>query len=55
MQESDLKDPGLSTIDICSIIEGKVQEIKDYGGVVKLEKYDDIYGFISPHQCKDLC
>lgn len=58
MQVSDLEDPGLRWTDefgICSTIEGKVHEIKDFGGVVKFEQYNDVYGFISRYQSKELC
>ncbi|KAL6563943.1 hypothetical protein OROHE_005183 [Orobanche hederae] len=53
LQVLDSEDPGLRWIDefgICSIIEGKVHEIKDYGVVVSFEEHKDVYGFISHYQ-----
>ena len=35
-----------------SIIEGKVNEKKEFGVVISFEKYKDIFGFISQYQCK---
>ncbi|KAH6781199.1 RIBOSOMAL RNA PROCESSING 5 [Perilla frutescens var. hirtella] len=32
---------------ICSVIEGKVHEIKDFGVVISFQEYSDVYGFIS--------
>ncbi|KAL6540426.1 hypothetical protein OROMI_024309 [Orobanche minor] len=53
LQVLDSEDPGLRWIDefgICSIIEGKVHEIKDYGVVISFEEHNDVYGFISHYQ-----
>ncbi|XP_051148647.1 rRNA biogenesis protein RRP5 [Andrographis paniculata] len=53
MQISDSEDPGLRWTDefgIRSTIEGKIHEIKDFGAVVRFEKYNDVYGFISHYQ-----
>ncbi|PIN20215.1 rRNA processing protein Rrp5 [Handroanthus impetiginosus] len=50
LQALDSEDPGLRWVDgfgICSIVEGKVHEIKDFGVAVSFEKYNDVYGFIS--------
>lgn len=37
---------------IGSVVEGKVQEVKDVGVVVSFEKYNDVFGFITHYQCK---
>ncbi|KAG6645619.1 hypothetical protein CIPAW_08G134600 [Carya illinoinensis] len=37
-------------ISIGSVIEGKIQEIKDVGVVVSFEKYGDVFGFITRYQ-----
>jgi rRNA biogenesis protein RRP5 len=37
---------------IGSVIEGKIEEIKDIGVVVSFEKYHDVFGFITHYQCK---
>ncbi|KAI3446386.1 hypothetical protein Pfo_003051 [Paulownia fortunei] len=53
LQVLDSEGPGLRWIDgfgICSIIEGKVHEIKDFGVVISFEEYNDVYGFISHYQ-----
>ncbi|KAG8367979.1 hypothetical protein BUALT_Bualt16G0128900 [Buddleja alternifolia] len=53
LQVLDPGDSGLGWIDgfgICSVIEGKVHEIKDFGVVISFEKYNDVYGFISHYQ-----
>lgn len=39
-------------ISIGSVIEGKIQEIKDVGVVVSFEKYGDVFGFITRYQCE---
>ncbi|PQQ21311.1 rRNA biogenesis protein RRP5 isoform X1 [Prunus yedoensis var. nudiflora] len=35
---------------IGSVVEGKVQEVKDIGVVVGFEKYNDVFGFITHYQ-----
>ncbi|CAN6577203.1 unnamed protein product [Malus baccata var. baccata] len=35
---------------IGSVVEGKVQEVKDVGVVVSFEKYNDVFGFITHYQ-----
>lgn len=37
---------------IGSVVEGKVQEVKDIGVVVGFEKYKNVFGFITHYQCK---
>lgn len=49
----DSEDPELSWIsafEIGTIIEGKVDDTKDFGVTVSFEKYNDVYGFISHYQ-----
>lgn len=38
--------------EICSVIEGKVHEIKHFGVVISFKEYSDVYGFISHYHCK---
>lgn len=57
LQALDFESRHLRWVDefgICSIVEGKVHEIKDFGIVISFEGYNDIYGFISHHHCKSL-
>lgn len=35
---------------IGNVVEGKIEEVKDVGVVVSLEKYPDVFGFITRHQ-----
>ncbi|GFP79860.1 protein rrp5 homolog [Phtheirospermum japonicum] len=53
LQVLEPEGPGLRWIDefgICSIVEGKVHEIKDYGVVISFEEHNDVFGFISHYQ-----
>ncbi|KAG6744902.1 hypothetical protein POTOM_051543 [Populus tomentosa] len=36
---------------IGSTVEGKIQESKEFGVVVSFEKHNDVFGFVSHHQC----
>lgn len=36
---------------ISSVVEGKVQEVKDIGVIVNFEKYHDVFGFIALDGC----
>ncbi|KAF4369032.1 hypothetical protein F8388_013361 [Cannabis sativa] len=36
--------------NIGCVVEGKIQETKDIGVVVSFDKYNDVLGFITPHQ-----
>ena len=38
--------------NIGTVIEGKVEDIKEVGVVISFEKYDDVFGFITNYQCK---
>ncbi|KAL1554555.1 rRNA biogenesis protein RRP5 [Salvia divinorum] len=49
-QVSDSQSPPLKWTNgfgICSVIEGKVHEIKDFGVVISFQDYSDVFGFIS--------
>lgn len=37
-----------------SLIEGEVKETKNIGAVIRFKNYDDVFGFITPYQCKSL-
>ncbi|EPS59007.1 hypothetical protein M569_15804, partial [Genlisea aurea] len=53
MQALDIESPECSwdaNFGICSVVEGKVHEIKDVGAVLSFDKYHDVYGFISHNQ-----
>ncbi|KAL3841171.1 hypothetical protein ACJIZ3_025762 [Penstemon smallii] len=57
LQLSDSEGHGLGWVDGFDIgcsVEGKVHEIKDVGVVVKFEKYNDVYGFISHYQLDEI-
>lgn len=40
------------SFNIASVVEGKIQEVKDIGVVVSFEKYNHVLGFITHYQCK---
>lgn len=53
MQLLDSKEPKSNWSEgftIGSVVEGKVQEVKDIGVVVGFEKYNDVFGFITHYQ-----
>ena len=55
LQSSDSKGRDLKWVEgfhIGSTIEGKIQESKEFGVVVSFEKHNDVFGFVSHHQCK---
>ena len=37
---------------IGDVVEGKVNDVKDFGVVVGFEKYSDVLGFVTHYQCK---
>lgn len=55
LQVLDLKIPESNWVEafsIGSVVEGKVNDVKDSGVVVSFEKYNDVFGFVTHHQCK---
>ncbi|KAF5737374.1 protein RRP5 isoform X2 [Tripterygium wilfordii] len=53
LQSSDSKRSELKWVrgfDVGSVIEGKIQEAKEFGVVVSFEKYNDVFGFITHYQ-----
>lgn len=55
LQSSDSVGPNIKWFEdfkIGSVIEAKVQESKEYGIVVNIDKYDGVKGFIAHYQCK---
>lgn len=55
LQLSDSKSSDLKWVDefsIGSVIEGKVQETKNFGAVISFQNYNDVLGFITHYQCK---
>lgn len=54
LQLSDSEDSKLiwaEGFNIGTVIEGVVQDVKDFGVVVSFEKYTDIFGFVTHYQC----
>ncbi|KAJ8754493.1 hypothetical protein K2173_005654 [Erythroxylum novogranatense] len=47
-QGTDLK--WLEGFDIGSVVEGKIQELKEFGVVVSFAKYNDVVGFLTHYQ-----
>ncbi|XP_021753643.1 rRNA biogenesis protein RRP5-like isoform X2 [Chenopodium quinoa] len=37
-------------LNVGSVVEGRINEAKDFGVVISFEKYSDVFGFISQHQ-----
>lgn len=55
LQSSNTNDSELKWVEefsIGSLIEGEVQETKNIGAVIRFKNYDDVFGFITPYQCK---
>ncbi|KAL5741947.1 hypothetical protein ACOSP7_028679 [Xanthoceras sorbifolium] len=53
LQSSNSKGSELKWVEgfnIGSVIEGKIQEAKDFGVVVSFENYNDVFGFITNYQ-----
>lgn len=47
---SDLKwDEGFK---IGTLVDGKVEDVKEVGVVIRFEKYDNVLGFITNYQCE---
>lgn len=42
----------VEAFSIGNVVEGKVNDMKDSGVVVSFEKYNDVFGFVTHHQCK---
>lgn len=42
----------VEAFSIGNVVEGKVNDVKDSGVVVSFEKYNDVFGFVTHHQCK---
>lgn len=50
--DSDESENWAEGFNISSVVEGKIQEVKDIGVVVSFEKYNHVLGFITHYQCK---
>lgn len=37
---------------IGTVVDGKVEDVKEVGVVISFEKYNDVFGFITNYQCK---
>ncbi|KAI7736982.1 hypothetical protein M8C21_005395 [Ambrosia artemisiifolia] len=49
MKSSSLK--WVKDFPIGNVIEGTVHEVKDSGVVISFQKYNDVFGFVTHHQC----
>lgn len=41
----------VSDFRIGSVVEGEIQEIKEFGVVLSFKDHGDVVGFIAQHQC----